>query len=193
MEFLMNLLQAINMILPYVGEFPVDSIDGYQNPTVEQVRQTLQMQKTSLLTKGYWFNTEKHQLQPDFYKQVQLPDSVLDYYIEATDMCRLGIKSYWLQANTLISDKGDTWDTAVPCTLIFDKEFDNLPDAAQQVLVFGTAAQVYQQIIGTDDTYKMLLQMQSAKNIELQRSALRHQRPSVGTSLSARLWSRLWR
>ena len=48
----MNLLQAVNTILPYLGEFPVDSIDGYQNPTVEQLRQTLQMQKTSMLTKG---------------------------------------------------------------------------------------------------------------------------------------------
>lgn len=189
----MNLLQAVNTILPYLGEFPVDSIDGYQNPTVEQLRQTLQMQKTSMLTKGYWFNTEKHQLHPDFYKQVQLPDAVLDYYIEATDMCFLGIRNYWLQGNTLVSDKGATWATAVPCTLIFDKEFDDLPDPMQQVLVYGTAAQLYQQVIGTDDTYRMLLQMQSAKNIELQRSALRHQRPSVGTSLSARLQSRLWR
>ena len=189
----MNLLQAVNTILPYLGEFPVDSIDGYQNPTVEQLRQTLQMQKTSMLTKGYWFNTEKHQLHPDFYKQVQLPDAVLDYYIEATDMCFLGIRNYWLQGNTLVSDKGATWTTVVPCTLIFDKEFDGLPDPMQQVLVYATAAQLYQQVIGTDDTYRMLLQMQSVKSIELQRSALRHQRPSVGTSLSSRLQSRLWR
>lgn len=189
----MNLLQAVNIILPYVGEYPVDSLDGYQNPTVEQLLQILQAQKTSMCTKGYWFNTEKVKLKPDFYKYVHLPDAVLDYYIEATDMCFLGIHNYRLQGNTLVSDKGATWGTDVPLTLIFDREFDTLPDAAQQVLTYQTAAQLYQQMLGTDSTYQTLVQAASARAIELQRSALRHQRPSVGTSLSARLQHRLWR
>lgn len=51
----MKLLDAVNTVLPYLGEHPVTDLDT-AHPTVDLILAAIERQRSSLLAEGWWFN-----------------------------------------------------------------------------------------------------------------------------------------
>lgn len=175
----MHLLQSVNNILTTVGEFPVDSLDSHMNPMVQQILSLMQQHKTALLNKGYWFNRELVTIQPDSYGQAQLPDAALNYYMPKNELILHGARLLYTEGKRLVSDLGYTWKQPLRLTVIMDKEFDDLPDVAQQVITYQTAHSLYLRLIGNDATAQGLIQREQMAQIELKREDLRHDELSM--------------
>ena len=59
----MKLLDAVNTILPYLGEANVTSTTA-RNTTVQSILQQIETAKRALLATGWWFNTVSVTLYP---------------------------------------------------------------------------------------------------------------------------------
>lgn len=189
----MNLLQAVQAVLPYVGEFPVDSIDATDNPVVQQVLAILQRHKTAALNRGYWFNRLEQEFLPDINGFIQLPDNALNYYIDHLELCRHGAKRYYLRGRQLYSDLGPIWKSGCRVRCVLDLPFDELPDVLQQVLTLQVAYSLYLQLIGADTTSQQLYQQLAGAQLELRREELRHDQVTFFDPLSQRLRNHLYR
>src|SRR5690554_4291448 len=80
----MELLRAINQILPALGEHPVTSVDA-EHPTVAVIVQNVQAQLRALLGEGWWFNEYDTTLYPGPEGEIALPLNVLSVLPQRRD------------------------------------------------------------------------------------------------------------
>lgn len=189
----MNLLQAVNTALPYIGEFPVDSLDATPNPTVQQLLDLINKHLTAICSKGYWFNRRILELKPDIYGSIQLPDRTLNYYVHQRDLLCQGVQTYFLDGNLLANENGRVWKAPLKVHCTMELDFDNLPDVAQQVIIQSATIDLYLQVIGADQTLQTLQQRLVGLQHDLKREDLRHDQVQLGYSSRARFRRFMWR
>src|SRR5690625_7894190 len=80
----MTLLQAINRIIPALGENPVDSIET-RNPTVGIVLNAINNARHDLLQRGWWFNEFETTLYPDTQGVYSPPAVALEWISHHVD------------------------------------------------------------------------------------------------------------
>lgn len=146
----MTYLDAINTVLRYIGEYPVDSVD-VMYPTVELIKPALEEQRTALLIQGWWFNTSRNRtLQPDSIGQVQVPTDTL--------LC-IPVTEEFVWNGRYISRKDGTAPNApVQVDLVGDIPFEDLPLTAKYAVVYAAAYSVYVGDFGVDNSAEALLQ-----------------------------------
>ena len=74
---------AVNTILPYLGEHVVTSLDS-RSPTVALILAGLEQHSTSMFAEGYWFNTQETTVQPNSDGIIYTPENMLAFY----SLCR---------------------------------------------------------------------------------------------------------
>lgn len=150
----MDKLKAINTVLRYLGEYPVQDVD-VMYPTVDMIKPALEEQRKSLLTQGWWFNTYyKRVLQPDDIGQVQVPEEALVVVPETDEFIWNG--RYIAKAD------GTAPDGPVTVDLVVDIPFDDLPQVAQYAVVYAAAYSTYSADFGIDNTSESLQQQAGA-------------------------------
>lgn len=131
----MTEIDVVNDCLSTLGEAPVASLSD-DHPFLPAARRALDRELTMLQAKVWWFNTEFVVLVPDEQRHVYVP----------ADALRCNPLSYpnstrYVQRGRLLYD---TWkgqyeidEARVPCSLVRQVEFPELPHAAQQVVALS--------------------------------------------------------
>ena len=77
----MELLEAVNTVMPYHGEHVVTDVDTTKHPTVDLILMGLERNRKALLSEGWWFNDViKVPLQPDTSGRIPAPSDSLNVY-----------------------------------------------------------------------------------------------------------------
>lgn len=139
----MDLLTAVNRILPKLGEHPVTSLNT-KHPTlailIPQIDSTLE----ELLMPGWWFNTFDTKLYPDSEQGVELPTETLSFVPNTANAIQRGRKLY----------NGETmnylWTEPVEGVIITKMPFDELPESVASLVFYNALVSAYVTDIGLE-------------------------------------------
>ncbi|AZQ96393.1 putative tail tubular protein A [Aeromonas phage ZPAH7B] len=137
-------LEVVNACLATVGELPLVELSD-DHPLVAPARQEFKMAAVSVGAKQWWFNTDRVTLQTANDSFVYVPqDAVAVTPINRADLSMRGRRLYNRLESTF-SVRGP-----VPCWVIRDIPFDELPVPAQ-LLILHTAVLAFQKNYDADE------------------------------------------
>ena len=142
----MKLLDAINTVLPYLGEANVTSTTA-RNTTVQSVLQQIDTAKRTLLGTGWWFNRVKVALYPGADGRIKAPINVFSWLPDEGISEIRGEYLYNLETGTFEFTESQTG------TIKQDLEFEELPEYAAQTVMYTACTAVYSADLGVDNTY----------------------------------------
>lgn len=133
----MELLKAVNTVLPFLGEHPITRIEGARHPTVDLIVASIERQQLSLLTEGWWFNKLTTVLPVNTDDQIDTPKDAISIYGLDCSVELDGEKLFNL-------DEGSRYFTKpIKVEYIFNKPFNRLPNYAALVITYSAAAEIY--------------------------------------------------
>lgn len=185
----MKILEAINNILPHLGEAPVTTVDA-RHPTVALIVQALQQARQSLLAEGWWFNEEQRTLYADPVGVLYAPDNILAMYSESdVDLEPRGEVVYNLSEGTSVFAPNSTYAVR----LVVDLPFEHLPHYAALYLQYSAAVAVYTQDFGVEKVVQVLSQQASMAYNMLEQEELRKRKYNSGNNRARyEIESALW-
>lgn len=127
----MQLLDAVNYVLPKLGEHQVTSLDA-RSPTLRILLQLFEYHRQAVLRRGWWFNEGVHTLPLNPDSEVDLGEDVLS--IAATsgsNVARRGNKLFNAATQTY------KFDAPVELRITLDLEWDMLPHAVQDWIKYS--------------------------------------------------------
>lgn len=142
----MTLLQAINRIIPALGENPVDSIET-RNPTVGIVLNAINNARHDLLQRGWWFNEFETTLYPDTQGVYVAPDGALEWIPHNVDAILRG--DIFINPENL-STQFPTVDSLEGIVRL-DVSFDDLPESFKLWVVHRGVVDAYLTDIGLEE------------------------------------------
>lgn len=167
----MQLLTALNYVMPYLGENTVTNTDA-RHPTVALVLSAITNHRIILLSQGWWFNERETYLYPDSEGHIATPDNLLAIYpLESSDNIedRNG-QLYDLNNGTF------TFTLPVHVRIIEDLAFEDLPTYAAMVLQERAAIQVFSADYGVESVIKILSANEKLASDMLMQENLRKKR-----------------
>lgn len=145
----MDLLKAVNSILPKLGEHPVTSVEA-KSPTLAVVLPQLEETRAALLLSGWWFNEYPTTLYPDTAGGIAVPDDTLSFVpCEPIPMIQRGTAFFNGATRSF------KFDASVSGTLITDVPFEELPESAAQYVLYSALVIIYATDIGFEDVVRM--------------------------------------
>lgn len=151
----MRLLEAVNTILPALGEHTVTSTD-VKHPTVAVILQALRTQLRDTLLQDWWFNTYEYDALPDEDGFINLPDSYIkalpvDPFSARTGAVKRGSQLYNMRDRTFVWPIGQRVRLRVTESL----DFEMLPESVAQYVMYQGCTQAYLNDIGVEATLNM--------------------------------------
>lgn len=143
LEITMELLRAVNTILPKLGEHPVTSLE-VKHPTLAIILPVVQHELDTLLGAGWWFNTAKYTAYPDSEKHIALPTDTLSFIPADAPASVRGLRLY--NQSTLTFE----WDTPVLGELITALPFHEIPNSAANVVLYQSLVNAFVTDIGLE-------------------------------------------
>ena len=138
----MNQLDAVNLILPALGEHPVTSLD-VAHPTLAILLPIMEQKRRELLGKGWWFNSFKYTVSPNVEGEIPVPVDTIEFITDNGAIVRGG-----LLFNPATYSSVFTSD--VTGNLITDVPYDECPDSIQGVILYSALVQTYATDIGLE-------------------------------------------
>lgn len=178
----MKLLDAVNLILPKLGEHRVTRLD-LKHPTLAIILPEVENELRRLLNKGWWFNEFNTTLYPDAEGKVVLGTEFLTFTPDYPDVAvQRGLDMY--NPNTL----SYVFTAPIPGRVRQMLEFDVLPESAAQTVYFTALTTCFITDIGmTQEVNAWGLAAQSAYSDLL----AEHLRQKRFNTKSTRQWARL--
>ena len=146
----MELLEAVNTVLPILGEHIVTRVEGARHPTVDLITGAIERKRKAVLSEGWWFNTATRTLSPDTEGYIATPAGIVAIYGEDCDVEIDGSRLFDLTNDSRIFSK------PILVKLIKDIEFDKLPYSCAIYITYLAAYEVYLQDYGLDNTAQAL-------------------------------------
>lgn len=178
----MTLLDAINTCLSSLGEARVTSTT-VRHPTVDLIRSTIDMKKTELLEKGWWFNTAQAKMYPSPTGEMEAPVdtlSILGYcgemYIERGGML------FDLDNNTQYFTEPKSMQ------ITYNLDFEDLPECAANVVMQRANRAVYSGDLGIDTAVQ---NMQVNEQVNMTTLETLHMRNKRYSTRQRRPWQRM--
>lgn len=168
----MDLLTAVNLILPALGEHPVTSI-SVKHPTLAVIIPQVDAQRRAFLLRGWWFNEYKTTLYPDSEGGIALPTGLLSFIPDSVNCAVRGGALF----NTDTLDF--LWDSSVTGSIIMDLEFDELPDSAAQYVMYSALVTAYVTDIGLEQVVQVWGNAANAAQASVTAEHLRNKRYST--------------
>lgn len=152
----MELLEAINNILPYFGEAPITRVDS-KHPTVSMIMGVMQQTRLNLLNKGWWFNTANTRLFPSSQdNMIVVPANSLNIIGTHGDEVQVRGKAlYDLRTGSFLFKK------PVDVRIVYDVDFQDLPRTAAYWIQCRTTISAYSRDYGYEQN---MGQMQTRQN-----------------------------
>ena len=152
-------LQAVNQILSFMGEAPVNSLDDATGVgDVSLAERVLDEITREVLSNGWHFNTNfdvEHT--PDSNKEIVLSAIVLRI---DTDHGRYGTMDIAQRGNKLYNRKGNTFEFEDPIktTEVIELPWDDIPETARRYIVLRAARVNQDRALGSPDLQKIGVQ-----------------------------------
>lgn len=137
----MDLLSAVNRILPKLGEHTVTSLTA-RSPTLALLLPMIEDKVKEMTIRGWWFNTHNITLSPDGDGVIAVAPECLSF---VADDYECSIRARKLH-NTELNNY--TWTTSVKGTAIMLVAFDELPETVAQWVFYSALAEAYVTDIG---------------------------------------------
>lgn len=177
----MQLLDALNQILPKLGERPVTSTDS-KSPTLAMVIPQINTDRASCLQQGWWFNTFKNvSLYPDSEGGLAVPDDTLSFVANkgqpmivtrGTKFLNAGTQSYIFPVGTPIVG-----------TLIQDiPNFDELPESTAKYVLYTALVTCYATDIGLESVVNLWSGYAKAAEAAMEQEHLRQMQYTIKNS-----------
>jgi hypothetical protein len=156
-----ELLKAVNIILPWLEEAEVTSINT-RHPTVTIILTKLDTVRLSLLSVGYWFNTEVRKFYPSGEQKVDVPLNLLAFYPEDYML------NYVARDTRFYDLDASTFNILAPFTAkcIMDLPFIDLPQPVADAIVWRACQDVYVPDFGITNSVQVMA-MREAEAIAL--------------------------
>lgn len=139
----MTELEAVNQCLSRIGETPVNSLkEADLTDDAAAALKKLNISSRELQSKGWHFNTEVRELQPDIEGNIYLPKNTLRVDLAQTGYSKCnpiqrGERLFDLTTNSY------TWAVPVKLKLIVMLSFDELPEAARTCILAQAKYDLY--------------------------------------------------
>lgn len=149
----MELLKAVNAILPHLGEHVVTRIEGAKHPTVDLITAAIERQRLTVLSEGLWFNERKVTLLVNTDGQIDVPYGAIAVY---GNKCNVELDG----ERFMDLDSGSNYFTKpIHVKLIMDIEFEKLPINVALAITWAAGAEVYLQDYGRENSVEELQRM----------------------------------
>lgn len=183
----MDLLEAVNLILPKLGEHPVTSVTS-RSPTMAVVLPIIERNLRETLQPGWWFNTHRLTLHPDPETgEIGVSNDVLSFVADH-EICSV-------RKNKLHDSTNNTyaWHRAVPGVLISLVPFDELPETAASLVFAASAVEACVTDIGMTDEVRMWTAQAAEAEARMKSEHLRNMRFSTTKSRRYKTYRRALR
>lgn len=138
----MKLLDAVNLVLPKLGERPVTSLT-VKHPTLAVLLPIIEQKLRSVLTRGWWFNEYAYTAPLAVDGTITLGTDTLAFRPDYPDTAvARGLKLF----NPKNFDY--TFDAAVPGTVTQYVQFDELPEAAAEHILYAALVEAFTTDLG---------------------------------------------
>lgn len=177
----MRLIDAVNLVLPKLGEHPVTNLD-ISHPTLGIILPEMEETRQELLLEGWWFNEFEYTAFPD-------PEGFIDIGTETLSFIPHKEPAILRDGRLYNADtRSYVWDTEVVGLVKEDVPFESLPEtAARCILYTATVAAVATDIGMTNEVQLWASRAQDARGA-LIAEHLRHRKYSTrGTRRFQRL------
>lgn len=144
----MDLLTAVNRILPKLGEHPVTSLNT-KHPTLAVLLPVIEAKIEELTMQGYWFNTFDTKLYPDSEGRIELPLDCLSFVPKYENAVQRG--KLLFNGKTI----NFTWTAPVEGTIVLRLAFAELPESMASHVFYSALVDVYVSDIGLEDEVKI--------------------------------------
>lgn len=178
----MLLLEAVNTCLSALGEARVTSTE-VRHPTVDLIKNTVEMKKRSLLERGLWFNDSEVTMYPG-------TDGTLEYPEDALSVLGYGGEILIPRKGLLFDVDNNTGVFTEPKKLhvVYNVDFADLPECVANVVMYRSMREVYAGDLGVDAAVQNMQQNELAAMAQVEMLHLRNKRFS---SRSRKGWVRL--
>lgn len=179
----MKLLEAINRILPALGETVVTSIDS-RNPTVVIIRNAIQAQTSDLQLQEWWFNSFDVELYPSVSGEIDLPVNLVAWI--PYDNAAIQRGNRLLNPDTL----DFVWPIGTPLRgqIRVRVDFEELPESAATHVLYEACVKAYVDDIGAEQSLSIWQQKSAQARIQLEAEHLRNRKY---TTLRSRRYRRI--
>ena len=127
----MQLLDAVNYVLPKLGEHQVTSLDA-RSPTLRILLQLFEYHRQSVLRRGWWFNEGVHTLQLNPDSEIDVGTNVLSISsTSGSNVARRGARLFNIETQTY------KFDAPVEVRVISDLDWELLPSAVQDWIKYS--------------------------------------------------------
>lgn len=142
----MQLLTAVNLVLPALGEHPVTNVN-IKHPTLAILLPIIDTKLDEMLQRGWWFNKFRTTLYQDSEGEIAVPANCLQFLPDSH-----GIVS----GSRLFNDQTLTykWDGPVPGVIRLRIPFENLPETAATYVFYKALVQAYMTDIGLEQVLR---------------------------------------
>lgn len=174
----MNLLTAVNEILPKLGERPVTSIEA-KSPTLAVILPQIDAEIHLVLAPGWWFNTCYNvDLFPDSEGNLPVPEDTISFVPNRgyKDIVARGGRFYDTGTRSYI------FTEKVQGTLIQWVNFDDLPETAQRFVLYSALVTIYATDIGMETVVGLWRQYAQQAQANMEQEHLRHRKYTVKQS-----------
>lgn len=145
----MNLLDAVNLIMPKLGERAVTSLDA-RHPTLAVLLPIVERTQKTMLLRGWWFNEFDYTAYPGTDGSISMGTDTLAFVPTKSDTAVLrGGKLY--NPTTL----ADTFTDHVQGRVVQYVTFNELPESAAAYVLYAALIDMYATDLGATDLLRV--------------------------------------
>lgn len=180
----MQRIDAVNFILPKLGERPVTDVN-LPHPTVTIVLDVLENVTRGVLVQGWWFNQYHVKLIPDLSGNVLTGTDCMTFYPDIPG-------SVVQRGNKLINVEGwtDVFTEPVEGWVIQSVPFSELPESVAMYITWKTLIQVYVSDIGASSESQVWEQNAASAYASMHREHVKNRRYNTRSTAQ---WGRIHR
>ncbi len=146
----MKLLDAVNLMLPKLGEHPVTSLE-IRHPTLAVILPEVENELITMLQRGWWFNEFKYTAYPDNAGEIVLGTDTLSFVpLDGQPLAAVrGLRLFNPETMSFV------WAVPVKGIVTQYVEFDELPESAAQYVWYSALVNAYATDLGVTAELQM--------------------------------------
>lgn len=185
----MTELEAVNTVLPYLGDHTVTRVEGSRHPTVGLIIAAINRQRQSLLTEKWWFNKRVRFISPNTDGRINVPEGTLAAYGISHEVEIEGEHFYCVQTGSMQFPNG------LKVQIVYDKAFKDLPMSVALYVTYKAAIEVATADMGVEDQIQILMRYAAENYKQMYREHLRKSEYNSKrvAKKGARIYQTMWR
>lgn len=174
----MNLLRAVNEILPKLGERPVTSLEA-KSPTLAVILPQIECEVELCTATGWWFNTFYGvEIFPDSEGNLMVPEDTISFVTDKGQPSIVARGEQFFDSAT----RSYTFTEKVRGTLRQRVPFEELPENAARYVLYSSLVTIYATDIGLEQVVQLWTKYAAAALTLMEQEHLRHRKYSVKQS-----------